>query len=60
MEKKKKVKSPCKDNWYKISAPSWNEEFELPDGSYFILPDGSYLFWIYIKKNMEKRLLILQ
>ena len=23
-----------KNNKFKISAPTWNEEFELPDGSY--------------------------
>ena len=30
MEKYKKV---IKNNKFKISAPTWNEEFELPDGS---------------------------
>ena len=26
----------CKNNNFKISAPTWNEEFELLDGSYYI------------------------
>ena len=25
-----------KNNQFKISAPTWNEEFELPDGSYSV------------------------
>ena len=35
----------------KISAPTWHEEFELPDGFYIRY---SRLFWIYIKKHGEK------
>ena len=30
----KNIKSSCNNNKFKISAPTWNEEFELPDGSY--------------------------
>ena len=26
------IKEPYKNNKFKISAPTWNEEFELPDG----------------------------
>ena len=29
----KNVKKPYKNDKFKISAPTWNEEFELPDGS---------------------------
>ena len=32
----KNVKKLYKNNKFKISAPTWNEEFELPDGSYSI------------------------
>ena len=41
-----------------MSAPKWNEEFELTNGSYFI----SYIqdFFEYMFKNMRKKLLILQ
>ena len=29
-------KKSCKNNKFKRSAPTWNEEFKLPDESYFI------------------------
>ena len=32
----KNIKKSCKNNIFKISAPVWNEEFELPDGSYSV------------------------
>ena len=31
-----------KNNKFKISAPIWNEEFELPDGSYSVLDIQDY------------------
>ena len=31
------------NNKFKISAPIWNEEFELPDGSYSISDIQDYL-----------------
>ena len=36
-----------------MSAPTWNEEFELPDGSHSI----SYIqdYFEYVFKNMEKK-----
>ena len=34
----KNIKSSYKNNKFKISAPTWGDEFELPDGSYSI-PD---------------------
>ena len=34
--KKKKKKKSYKNNKFKILASTWNEEFELPDGSYSI------------------------
>ena len=30
----KNIKTSYKSNKFKISAPTWNEEFELPDESY--------------------------
>ena len=33
MEKHKKL---VHDNKFKISAPTWSDEFQLPDGSYLI------------------------
>ena len=32
----KNIKSACNENKFKISGPSWNDKFELPDGSYSI------------------------
>ena len=32
----KNIKSTYNNNKFKISAPTWNDEFELPDGSYSI------------------------
>ena len=30
------IKSSYKNNKFKISAPSWSDEFELPDGSHSV------------------------
>ena len=30
----KNIKSSYNKNKFKISAPTWNDKFELPDGSY--------------------------
>ena len=32
----KNIKKSYKNNKFKISAPTWNEEFELTDGSYSV------------------------
>ena len=32
----KNIKSTYNNNKFKISAPTWNDEFELPDGSYYV------------------------
>ena len=32
----KNIKSSCNNNKFKISAPTWSDEFELSDGSYLI------------------------
>ena len=55
---RKNIKTSCKNNKLKISAPTWNNKFELPDGSYSV-SDIQYYFE-YILKNMEKGLIILQ
>ena len=47
----KNIKSSYNNNKFKISAPTWNGKFELPDGSYPI-PDIRDYFE-YILKNME-------
>ena len=43
----------------KISAPTWNEQFELPDGSNSVSDIQDYFEYI-LKKNMKKLLIILQ
>ena len=49
----KNIKSSCNNNnEFKISAPTWNEEFELPDGSYSISDIQDYFEYI-LKKNSE-------
>ena len=32
----KNIKKSYKNNKFKISAPTWNEELDLPDGSYSV------------------------
>ena len=32
----KNIKKSYENNKFKISAPTWNDEFELPIGSYFV------------------------
>ena len=48
----KNIKSSYNNNKFKISAPTWNEEFELPDGSYSISDIQSYFEYI-LKKHSE-------
>ena len=55
----KNVKKPYKNNKFKISAPTWNEEFELPDGSYSVSDIQDYFKYI-LKKNRRQLLTILQ
>ena len=38
----KNIKILYKNNNLKISAPKWNEEFELPDGSYSVSDIQNY------------------
>ena len=49
----KNIKTSYKNNKFKISARTWNEEFELPEGSYSILDIQDYFEYI-LKKNGEK------
>ena len=46
----KNVKSICNNNKFKISAPTWNDIFDLPDGSYNISETQDYIEYI-IKKH---------
>ena len=42
----KNIKKSYKNNEFKISAPAWNEELELPDESYSISDIQDYLEYI--------------
>ena len=46
----KNVRSTYNNNKFKISAPTWNETFDLPDGSYNISEIQNYIEYI-IKKH---------
>ena len=48
----KNIKSSYNNNKFKISAPTWNDEFELPDGSYSISDIQDYFKYI-LKKHGE-------
>ena len=48
----KNVKSSYNNNKFKISAPTWSEEFELPDGSYSVSDIQDYFEYI-LKKHSE-------
>ena len=37
----------CKSNKLKIIAPLWNDEFELPDGSYYVSDIQDYINYIF-------------
>ena len=49
---RKNIKSSYKNNKFKISAPTWSDEFELPHGSYSI-SDIHYYFEYILKKHSE-------
>ena len=48
----KNMKSSYNNNKFKISAPTWNDEFELPDGSYSVSDIQDYFEYI-LKKHGE-------
>ena len=43
------IKSPYNNNKFKISAPTWNDKIELPDGSYSVSNIQDYFEY-----NLEK------
>ena len=46
----KNIRSQYNNNKFKISAPTWNDTFDLPDGSYLIADIQDYFEFI-IKKH---------
>ena len=49
----KNVKSIYKNSNFKISAPTWNETFDLPDGSYNIPAIQSYFEYVIKKRDTD-------
>ena len=48
----KNIKSSYNNNKFKTSAPTWNNKFELPDGSYSALDIQDYFKYI-LKRHGE-------
>ena len=53
---RKNIRKQCKSNEIKIIAPTWNDEFELPNDSYSLSDIQDYIE--HIIKNMKHYLLI--
>ena len=47
----KNIKSSYNNNKFKISASTWSDKFELPDGSYLISDIQDYFEYILKKHN---------
>ena len=50
----KNIKKEYKNGKFKITAPTWNEEFELPDGSYTVSDINDYFQYIIKKHQTEE------
>ena len=49
---RKNIKSAYSNNKFKISVPTWNDKFDLPNGSYSIVDIQDYYEFI-IKKHKK-------
>ena len=49
----KNIKNSYNNNKFKISAPTWNDKFELPDGSYSVSDIQDYFEYI-LKKTWRR------
>ena len=49
----KNIKSSYDNNIFKISAPTWNDKFELPDGSYSVSGIQDYFEYILKKHGQD-------
>ena len=52
------IQKAYKNNKFKISAPTWNEKFKLPDGLYSVSDIQDY--FEYMLKSTEKKQFTLQ
>ena len=48
---RKNIRKQYKNNELKIIAPTWNDEFELPDGSYSVSDIQDYMEYIIKQKH---------
>ena len=55
---RKNIKKSYENSKYEISTLTWNEEFELPNGSYSVSDIQGY--FKYVLKKHGERLIILQ
>ena len=49
----KNIKSLYRSNRFKVSAPTWNDNFQLPDRFYFLSDIQDY-FEYFLRKHEEK------
>ena len=54
----KNIKSAYSNNKFKISAPTWNDEFYLPDGSYSIADIQDYFEFIIKNTKLQLKTLL--
>ena len=47
----KNIQSEYSNNEFKVSAPTWNDTFHLPDGSYYISDIQDYFEFIVKEKT---------
>ena len=47
----KNIKSAYNNNKFKISAPTWNDEFDLPDGSCSITDIQDYFEYVSLRNT---------
>ena len=52
------IKSTYYNNKFKISAPTWNDEFDLPDGSYSIADIQDYFEFIIKNTKLQLKTLL--
>ena len=55
----KNIRKQCKNNKLKILAPTWNDEFELLDGSYSVSDIQDYIEYIIKNINHKQQFLRL-
>ena len=52
----KSIKSSYNNSKFEISAPTWNDKFELPDGSYSVSNIQDYFEYILIELHLKLKM----